>query len=173
MNSLYSCCPLPQAPSSSLKSPLSCSPSKPKTATATANGNEVIAMPLPRRAKVNSQDPGKKTTKEALWTLVSLSTPSINAEALFTPADREGPVGCDPVASSSGPRKKKACKGCTCGLAEIEKVEGEAGQAELAERLKVTHSLSLWLLSHTSLPFLSSIPTSFPTVLSFLYLLFP
>ena len=38
---------------------------------------------------------------------------------------------------SSGPRKKKVRKGCTCGLAEIEKVEGEAEQAELAERLKM------------------------------------
>ena len=111
---------------------------KTRKAITTANGTgaEVIAMPLPRRGKANSQDPLKKATKEALWTLVSPSTPSIDAEALLTPADRERPAACDPVTSSSGPRKKKACKGCTCGLAEAEKAE-EADQAELSKRLKV------------------------------------
>jgi hypothetical protein len=110
-----------------------------KAITTAANGNglEAISMPLPRRAKANSQDSEKKASKEALWTLVSPSTPSIDAEALLTPADRERPVACDPVTSSSGPRKKKACKGCTCGLAEIEKAEEEAEQTELTNRLKV------------------------------------
>jgi len=94
-------------------------------------------MPLPRRAKGSSQDTGKKVSKEALWTLVSPSTPSIDAEALLTPADRQRPVTCDPATPSLAPRKKKACKGCTCGLAEVEKAEEEAEQAELAKRLKV------------------------------------
>jgi len=107
------------------------------TATTNGNGVEAIAMPLPRRGKSNSQDPEKKATKEALWTLVSPSTPSIDAEALLTPADRERPVACDPVTSSLAPRKKKACKGCTCGLADVEKAEEEVEQAELAKRLKV------------------------------------
>ena len=105
--------------------------------TTDGTGADPIAMPLPRRGKVNSQDSGKKASKAALWTLVSPSTPSIDAEALLTPADRQRPVACDPATPASAPRKKKACKGCTCGLAEIEKAEEEAEQAELAERLKV------------------------------------
>lgn len=92
-----------------------------------------ISTPLPRRGKDDSQ---KKTTREALWTLVSPSTPSIDAEALLTPADRVRPAECDPVSSASTPRRKKACKGCTCGLAEIEMAE-EAEQTELSKRLKV------------------------------------
>jgi len=107
------------------------------TTAAKENGAEALVMPLPRRAKSNTQDPGKKATKEALWTLVSPSTPSIDAEALLTPADRERPAGCDPTTPSLAPRKRKACKGCTCGLAEIEKAEDEAERAELVNSLKV------------------------------------
>lgn len=92
-------------------------------------GSGAVAIPLPRRGKANSQ------TKEALWTLVSPSTPSIDAEALLTPADRVRPAGCDP-GSSSTPRRRKACKGCNCGLADAERAE-EAEQAELSRRLKV------------------------------------
>jgi len=110
---------------------------KTKKAITNGNGVDAIAMPLPRRGKVTSQDSGKKASKTALWTLVSPSTPSIDAEALLTPDDRQRPVVCDPATPSSAPRKKKACKGCTCGLAEIEKAEEDAEQVELAKRLKV------------------------------------
>ena len=113
------------APSHSLKTKM--------PTTTNESGNGAISMPLPRRGKANSQ---RNTTREALWTLVSPSTPSIDAEALLTPADRVRPAGCDPGSSSSTPRRKKACKGCTCGLAEIERAE-EAEKAELSERLKV------------------------------------
>jgi len=104
-----------------------------KSKMANDSGGGAISMPLPRRGKANFQN---KATKKAVWTLVSPSTPSIDTEALLTPADRARPAGCDPVSSSSTPRRKKACKGCTCGLAETERAE-EADQAELSERLKV------------------------------------
>ncbi|EIN10285.1 DUF689-domain-containing protein [Punctularia strigosozonata HHB-11173 SS5] len=70
-------------------------------------------------------DPSKAATKKALWSLSAPAAPSIDPESLLTAADREKPAAaCEPVTGSSGkPRRKKACKNCTCGLAELEEEE--------------------------------------------------
>lgn len=87
---------------------------KHKSATAAPTS---IALPLRRL------DPERKSSKKALWTLSSPSTPSIDAEALLTPADRERPIPtCEPF-SAGAPRRKRACKNCSCGLAELEAEE--------------------------------------------------
>jgi len=76
-----------------------------------------VSLPLRRI------DPERKSSKKALWTLNSPSTPSIDAESLLTPADRERPVPtCEPL-NPNAPRRKKACKNCSCGLAELEQEE--------------------------------------------------
>lgn len=100
----------------------------------------VVSAPatVPLRRKL---DPARQASKKALWTLNSApSTPSIDAESLLTDADRARPVPtCEPV-QKDAPRRKKACKNCTCGLAELEAEEltqskvvlldgAEAGQA--------------------------------------------
>ncbi|KAI0750785.1 DUF689-domain-containing protein [Daedaleopsis nitida] len=77
------------------------------------------SAPLPLRRKA---DPERKASKKALWTLNAPSTPSIDAESLLTAADRERPAACEPAARGA-PRRKKACKNCTCGLAELEAEE--------------------------------------------------
>lgn len=75
---------------------------------------------VPLRRKV---DPARKASKKALWTLNAPSTPSIDAESLLTEADRQRPVPtCEPY-NRDAPRRKKACKNCTCGLAELEAEE--------------------------------------------------
>jgi len=76
----------------------------------------VPLMKLNRKA-----DPAKK---QALWALTSSpSTPLIDAESLLTAEDKVRPVlTCEPV-NAAAPRRKKACKGCSCGLAELEEEE--------------------------------------------------
>ncbi|KAF8915841.1 cytokine-induced anti-apoptosis inhibitor 1, Fe-S biogenesis-domain-containing protein [Mucidula mucida] len=71
---------------------------------------------LPLRKKTDS------AAKKALWTLSAPGTPSIDSEALLTESDRARP--CEPITNiSNAPRRKKACKNCTCGLAELEAEE--------------------------------------------------
>lgn len=90
-----------------------------KPAHSTA-GAAVAPTAVPLRRKV---DPQRKASKKALWTLTAPSTSTIDAESLLTDADRQRPVPtCEP-AEKGAPRRKKACKNCTCGLAELEAEE--------------------------------------------------
>jgi len=85
------------------------------------------ALPLRRKA-----DSARQASKKAVWTLSSPSTPTINAEALLTDADRARPATCEPV-TAGAPRRKKACKNCTCGLAELEAEETRTGKVVLLD----------------------------------------
>lgn len=76
------------------------------------------SVPLPRRAG----GPAKK--KQMLWALSAPGTPPVDAEQLLTDADKARPAPCEPASAGNGaPRRKKACKNCSCGLAEIEAEE--------------------------------------------------
>ena len=72
--------------------------------------------------------------KKALWTITSApSTPLIDADELLTAEDKLRPVPtCEPV-NAGAPRRKKACKGCSCGLAELEEEERRTGKVVLLD----------------------------------------
>ncbi|KAH7887959.1 cytokine-induced anti-apoptosis inhibitor 1, Fe-S biogenesis-domain-containing protein [Phlebopus sp. FC_14] len=94
------------------------------------------SIPLPPKAALplrRQPTSSRQSSKRALWTLSSPSTPSIDPDALLTPADRARPVPtCEPV-TPGAPRRKKACKNCSCGLAEIEAEEAEKGKIVLLD----------------------------------------
>ncbi|EAU84532.1 anamorsin domain-containing protein [Coprinopsis cinerea okayama7 len=91
------------------------------TSTTTATVTSAPSVPLLLRKR---GDPAKK---KALWALTTDASASpstkIDADALLTAEDKARPVPtCAPV-DRSAPRRKKACKNCSCGLAELEEEE--------------------------------------------------
>lgn len=66
-------------------------------------------------------------SKKALWTFTSPSTPTIDPESLLTQEDKVRPMACAPV-NGSAPRRKRACKNCSCGLAELEEEDRRNGK---------------------------------------------
>ncbi|GLB33527.1 putative component of the cytosolic iron-sulfur (Fe-S) protein assembly (CIA) machinery [Lyophyllum shimeji] len=100
---------------------------KPAHAPTTSFSLKAAAVPLQARKKM---DPA---AKKALWSLSSPATPKIDAEALLTPEDKTRPVpACEPVTAGT-PRRKKACKNCSCGLAELEEEERKASKVVVVD----------------------------------------
>ncbi len=79
------------------------------------------SIALPRRSVAD---------KKAIWDLAPSRGDTVDAESLLTDADRARPAACEPF-KAGGPRRRKACKGCTCGLAEEEEAEMQSGLAKV------------------------------------------
>lgn len=97
--------------------------------TAAAPLKLASAAALPLRRKTDAE---RKASKKALWTLNAPSTPTIDAESLLTAEDRERPEVCLPI-TAGAPRRKKACKNCSCGLAELEAEELKTSKVVLLD----------------------------------------
>lgn len=79
------------------------------------------SVALPRRSTA---------AKKAIWNLTAPRGSTIDADSLLTDADKERPAACEPVKGGVG-RRRKACKGCTCGLAEEEEAELQSSLAKV------------------------------------------
>jgi hypothetical protein len=86
--------------------------------------------------KINRKKTDSEKKKAVLWAITSSSpsTPLIDAESLLTEEDKQRPVPtCEPINPNAPPRRKKACKGCTCGLAELEEDEKQNAKVVLVD----------------------------------------
>ncbi|KZT51521.1 hypothetical protein CALCODRAFT_477071 [Calocera cornea HHB12733] len=84
------------------------------------------AAPLPRRPA------SSKASKKLLWALsAASSSETIDSSTLLTSADLERPAAS--CAPGEGPvRKRRACKNCSCGLAEEEAADAEPEEPALS-----------------------------------------
>lgn len=100
-----------------------------KTNTKRTNGVENASVSLNRN----------KGSKKSLWSTTAAATPpsTVDPESLLTPDDRINPSrikgsDCAPVqpgfSLSGSKRRKRACKGCSCGLRELEEQENQPQQ---------------------------------------------
>lgn len=81
---------------------------------------------VPLRRKLGNAN-GNGAAKASLWQTAPAAT-TIDPESLLSEADRMVPKAarredCDLESALAGGRRKKACKGCTCGLRELEEEE--------------------------------------------------
>lgn len=99
------------------------------SAVKTSESSNSSALPLRRKLAKNGSSTNAK--KKALWNLAGSDAPLIDQNSLLSEADKLVPAAtrredCDLESALAGGRRKKACKGCTCGLRELEEEEEQA-----------------------------------------------
>ncbi|PWN95396.1 DUF689-domain-containing protein [Tilletiopsis washingtonensis] len=85
------------------------------------------AVPL-RRLNLGGANGAARAKKASLWATAPASAGLIDSDSLLSEAERIAPRAvrredCDVEAALAGGKRRKACKGCTCGLRELEEEE--------------------------------------------------
>jgi hypothetical protein len=108
-----------------------------KKSISTASSSSTNGLPL--RRKLGGNNSASSSKKKALWNITaSQDVPLIDQDSLLTEAEKRVPSAarrddCDLESALASSKKKKACKGCTCGLREMEEEEEEARQNALRQ----------------------------------------
>ncbi|KAK0550634.1 electron carrier [Tilletia horrida] len=129
----------PAAASASTSAPVSLSLGARKLAAANTNKNGTLngSTDQTNGSAAPAAD-SAKARKALLWATHSADAPLVDQRTLLRPSDFISPAArkadCDvplPTDGSNAPnkRRKKACKGCTCGLRELEEEEDKAAAA--------------------------------------------
>ncbi|PWN94311.1 DUF689-domain-containing protein [Acaromyces ingoldii] len=108
------------------------------SSSSSISSNGVKSGALPLRRKLANRNGGgfsangtSAEKKKALWATSPATTSLIDSDSLLTEADHIAPKAtrredCDLPSALAGGRRRKACKGCTCGLRELEEEEDNA-----------------------------------------------
>jgi hypothetical protein len=107
--------------------------------TAKSKSSSSSTNMLPLRRKLGNKL-SSSSNKKALWSVTAAQdVPLIDQNTLLSEAEKLAPSAarrddCDiESALATGSKKKKACKGCTCGLRELEEEEEQSRQAALSQ----------------------------------------
>lgn len=105
------------------------SPASPSAPVPTASSS--VARPLPLRLG-SAKDKAKRA---ALWALDSPLLPD-GGMSLLTPEDKQRPECVYPASDGKPVKRRRACKDCTCGLAELEAEEEAQSAAAVRQAQK-------------------------------------
>ncbi|KAK0527252.1 electron carrier [Tilletia horrida] len=104
-------------------------------ALASSSSSSAAAAADPDAAAAATPASSTKARKALLWATHSADAPLVDQRTLLRPSDFITPearkADCDVPLPTEGSakRRKKACKGCTCGLRELQEEEDRAAQA--------------------------------------------
>lgn len=100
----------------------------PQASSSTSSASAAVPLSRPLALKRRAD----KASKSALWALDS-EPMADGGVSLLTPEDRARPECVIPAADGKKVKRRRACKGCTCGLADIETEESDRAAAAVKE----------------------------------------
>lgn len=109
---------------------------KPQSAPASFAIGSLSALPLRKKAANGKSASSLASSKKALWAVQPASSDLIDQSTLLQDGDFIAPTAVKRPDCDVGPgqgKKKKACKGCTCGLRELQEEEANSNVVQLDE----------------------------------------